>query len=215
VDGKASSILGAISLVTGLASAGLERIGAAGAKQAAKVFGRRVQRGNMLNGEEDVFFTDKMYGNRMAFSTHGTPTGEMVNSAGNLVPASEMVDEISSQVEGAVRYVDESAAKKPLFLLVCDSATSGTGQLMANELDRPVIAFKSTISVPSMSALEQPQGFTYAAKNQTYTNQIYDATPTVQELANRQKEIESGVRASQLTPFSIKGPARWQLFKPQ
>ncbi|MFK3776540.1 hypothetical protein, partial [Pseudomonas sp. NPDC089406] len=172
-DQKTASILGWVSLGTGLAGSVLE-IGASltsGAMKAGKVGrGTQIQRApgkkSTLNksyeilyeenkGTRDVVFHKKAFkGKYAAIETHGDRGGFLMNSNGEMVPADVFArDELAPRLNQLSDYASDP--NKPVVLLACRAGSMGAAQTVSSTLRRPVIAYAQPIRVPGPSEIRR------------------------------------------------------------
>ena len=159
-DRNAASILGWVSLGTGLAAAVLSGQSTTVARLAGRKPGppspalRRSAHADILFEESfkqhDVAFHETLWGSNSlkGFETHGTSEGFLLNAKGIFEPAANVARrEIAPRLGGYSR-------QSPLVLLACEGGSSGAAQQVANVLRRPVIGYDKTIYLgdPSRTA---------------------------------------------------------------
>jgi len=159
-DRNAASILGWVSLGTGLAAAVLSGQSTTVARLAGRKPGppspalRRSAHADILFEESfknhDVAFHETLWGSNSlkGFETHGTSEGFLLNAKGVFEPAANVArKEIAPRLGGYSRH-------SPLVLLACEGGSSGAAQQVANVLRRPVIGYDKTIYLghPSRTA---------------------------------------------------------------
>ena len=193
-DEKVASILGWVSLGTGLASAGLEMGTSVAARVAAKMVAKAAVRsslqsaddladlprimGKSLNGEKGIYITNNLYGEgQLAYSTHGATTGRLMSVTGKFADVSEIADEIAAEIG---LLVPQPAPDAPLTLLACNGALSA-GPL-SKHLDRPIIAFHGVVAVAGPKAMEMPRGTWFTTRGINYSNHVTEGI--VQASAN-------------------------------
>lgn len=180
-DSKAASILGWVSLGTGLVGGALEMAPSAAAGQAMKLgrtSGRGLSKMHAKSGrfagsatnsrsaavqgaseiihagksKQDVVFHKNLWGQGIAaFETHGTTSGKLMNSAGKMVSASEVAATDIAPRLAAINYEEGKA----IILLACKGGSNGAAQKVANTLGRDVYGYLDNIYLPSPSRMGQ------------------------------------------------------------
>lgn len=159
-DQRTVSILGWVSLGTGLAAGVLSGL----AGQVAKMGGsrrfphgktlRRSRKGHVLFEEElgshDVVFHDRLWGsdNLKGFETHGASNGYLLNAQGVFEPAANVA---KREIAPRLAHYDQH---RPLVLLACEGGSSGAAQQVANVLRRPVIGYDEVILIGSPRTMQ-------------------------------------------------------------
>jgi hypothetical protein len=161
-DEKAASILGWISLGTGV-------LGAVGemAPQAAKGIGRlsrmagrgmkksqntsvKTSRKGLVyernSGDHDVWFHENLYGEgQVAYETHGSPFGQLMDASGTMRNATDVArEDIAPRL---AQLNPPLPPDQPITLIACFAGKSGAAQKVADELQRPVFASRRVLSV--------------------------------------------------------------------
>lgn len=176
---EAGGILGWVSMGTGIASAatgiassagkaasGLsKRVGSLKAeglsrKTANKVAGslNRRTKGRLIFeanlGDHDVYFHDNLFGqNIVAYETHGSKTGQLMNSRGVMTSARAVAQQdILPELQTLTRSYPQN---EPLMLIACWGGKSGAAQEVANVLRRPVIGFNRKVWISQPSAMQK------------------------------------------------------------
>ncbi|MGB9089621.1 MAG: RHS repeat-associated core domain-containing protein, partial [Pseudomonas farsensis] len=159
-DRQAGSVLGWISLGTGILSAvtGIAARGAQTLGKTARGPGRanltrrashrpaavkRVGQTTVLfakKGHSEVAMHENVWGTGIrAFETHGSKSGKLMNSLGKFDdPAQVALQEIAP-------WLGDIPADQPIMLLACYSGRSGAAQQVANVLQRPVYGYDKAI----------------------------------------------------------------------
>ncbi|MFJ3523590.1 RHS repeat domain-containing protein [Pseudomonas sp. NPDC090203] len=157
-DQNVASVLGWVSLGTGLAAGALSGLSGpvarfTGRKAAAPTPSlHRYYLTEVLfehpPGVPQVTFHNRLWGDNLrGLRTHGSGEGYLLNAQGIFEPAANVARrEIAPRLAGY-------AADRPLVLLACEGGSSGAAQAMANVLRRPVIGYDKAIYVGTIARL--------------------------------------------------------------
>lgn len=176
---SAASILGWVSLGTGLLGAGLEMAPAAASRLAARA-ARAPGRGSRLAaapaspraahrigkaellfekkpGSGDVAFIERLWDDDYAaFVTHGSPFGKLMNAHGSADSAINVATDLIAPRLAAMGYPDG----QKIVLLACWAGKTGAAQNVANVLKRPVEAYRSKVHLLGVATLQSPMRIT-------------------------------------------------------
>jgi hypothetical protein len=161
-DEKAASILGWVSLGTGLlgsvgeiapkAAKGisrLSRMAGRGMKRSQNTAIKTSRKGLVYEknpGQHDVWFHPDLYGEgQVAYETHGSPFGNLMDASGKMRSATEV-----ARYDIAPRLAQLNPPlppDQPITLIACFAGKSGAAQKVANELKRPVFASRRVVSI--------------------------------------------------------------------
>lgn len=180
-DSKAASILGWISMGTGLAETGLAMAPKAAAKLAArtgrsvgraatktakgaggapirsprlKTQGTETGAQILRRGQDDipeVIVHKKLWGESLAFESHGSPGGRLMNQEGSMVSADDFFEEIVSSRLTSMRPKNE-----PVVLLACSAGKTGSAQRIADLSGSPVMAWQDDVFIPTYDIMSRP-----------------------------------------------------------
>ncbi|RON52336.1 hypothetical protein BK666_02905 [Pseudomonas frederiksbergensis] len=160
---KAASILGRVSMGTGVASA-VVGIGPGTVENIRRVnnfiANRWARLGTKMDdfamygvdvihapsGQPPVVFYDDLHGQGIiAYQTHGNPAGQLMDSTGRMRSAAEVAaKDIAPKLDAL-----EVPSDHPLVLIACYGGKSGAAQSVADTLKRPIIAYPQANSIYS------------------------------------------------------------------
>lgn len=180
-DSKAASILGWVSMGTGLAEFGMImapkaaarlslKLGRSAGRASAKASGDAavptISRGNRQasrwvggseilrraeDGTVDVAVHHKLWGEYLGFETHASPAGYLMSARGRFFNADGFFKRIISP-----RLQRMSRPKdEPIVLLACSAGKSGVAQRIADLSASPVMAWDGTIYIKGPKRLNQ------------------------------------------------------------
>ncbi|MFJ3466788.1 RHS repeat domain-containing protein [Pseudomonas sp. NPDC090201] len=208
-DQNVASVLGWVSLGTGLAAGALSGLSG----PVARFAGRRAraptpnlyryhQTEVLLEhppGVPQVTFHNRLWGDDLrGFRTHGSGEGYLLNAEGIFEPAANV-----ARREIAPRLADYTAGR-PLILLASEGGSSGAAQAMANVLRRPVVGYDKAIYVATIERLNALSTFT--SPKGIHTNLPLQKIPFLKRLRGAPQE-----RLAAGEHFEL---ATWRTFNP-
>jgi hypothetical protein len=202
-----------VSVGTGLVSVGLEKLGSKLASAATgaidDVTAIRRGKGKVFHPDGDIYFTSKMHGKRLAYSTHGGSDGTLMNQAGVHVRPEEVAAEIAHEI---ARVVPPPAPNEPLVLIACYGANGGQNspaQVLANHLNRPVTGFRGPIGDVPVAELEMPKGsYFIEADGHLEVNKIVKYGLAEEQAIARARQLGQTPRMKSATEYRFM-PSNW------